>query len=53
MKQNHLSVASSRNKNREERYKERPLDVERLGMDIGDYDYIDGLFHCPMVDWVQ
>jgi hypothetical protein len=36
-----------------QRYKENPEDVASMGMDIGDYDYIDKLFHCPIVNWVE
>ena len=29
-------------------------EVEAMGMDIGDYDYIDQhLYHCPAVNWVK
>lgn len=35
------------------RYAEDAEEVREQGMDIGDYDYIDHLYHCPMVDWVR
>ena len=45
-------VGSSRNHKHTERWSEREEEVAELGMDIGDYSFIDSLLHCPMVDWV-
>ena len=45
-------VGNSRNYKHTERWEERPEEVERLGMDIGDYSFIDSLMHCPMANWV-
>ena len=38
---------------KDRRYHEDAEEVREQGMDIGDYDYIDSLYHCPMVDWVR
>lgn len=35
------------------RFGDDPDEVAELGMDIGDYDYIDKLYRCPVVDWVK
>ena len=47
-------VGSSRHRQQHgERWVEDPDEVAMMGMDIGDYQYIDSIMHCPMVDWVQ
>lgn len=38
----------------QQRYHEAVDEVDGMGMDIGDYEFIDKkLIHCPMVDWVR
>lgn len=47
------SRRSQTNENPQERWEEDPERVTQLGMDIGDYEFIDKLIHCPAVNWVE
>ena len=34
-----------------DRYPENHISDE--GLDVGDYEYLDNMKHCPAVDWVM
>ena len=37
----------------EERVQADPWAIDTKDMDVGDYEFIDGLRHCPAIDWRQ